>query len=217
MDDNLRIFAWVLLSGGFGALLGGAFGCLSGTMYWRSGRTAGTALGLGVAQSFNRAANGRLTRGQQGAIVGTADGIVFLGLVGTVAGACFAYSGKASAATLGPVALAALMLVAGATFFGLLAYAILRAGLWAVVWLFLGGVLGAMSGIWAAGILGMFGGMVAGLLLGTIVALWTRQYAPEFVAPRAARSPAPANRDPAEGRVTERPASPPGFVLPDEE
>jgi hypothetical protein len=217
MDDNLRIFGWVLASGGFGALLGGAFGCLSGATYWRSGRTAGTAFGLEVARSFNRAADGRLTRGQQGAIVGTADGVLFLGVVGTVVGACYAYSGRASAAALGPVALAALLLVGAAAFFGLLAYAIVRAGLWAVVWLFPCGILGALLGIREAGILGMLGGMVAGLFAGTVVALWTRRHAPEIVLPRLSRRPATEIRDPADDRVTDRPDPPQGFVLPDEE
>jgi hypothetical protein len=122
MDDWVRPFLWTLAGGGFFALLGGAFGALTGALAWASGRAGGTALGLAVARAFDRAAGGELSRVGKGALAGAADGLVFLGVAGTLLGFVCARSGRGAWDSLVPAMLAGLRLAGGAVCFGGLAY-----------------------------------------------------------------------------------------------
>jgi hypothetical protein len=171
MDEQERVFVWVLCSGAFFALLGGAFGAVAGALSWENGQAAGTRLGLAVARAFAQAAEQDFSPRKKGAIIGGADGFVFLGLAGTAIGAAAALSGRAEAKVLGPVALAAVLLIGGALAFGLLAYGLLHAGTWAVVSLFVGGMLGALLGVSLGDLDGLLIGTVAGVFLGTAAML----------------------------------------------
>jgi hypothetical protein len=175
MDDKLQAFACVVASGSFGAVLGCLFGALAGGLYWKSGRASGTILGAEVARAFARAARTELTRVQKGALIGATDGIVFLGVCGTVAGAVLVYTGHAQWEVVRPVGLIAASLVGAAAFFGALAYAILYAGVWATAWVGLGGLSGAAVGAGAGGADGLFYGSVLGFVGGAVgAALWRR-------------------------------------------
>src|SRR5262245_23579821 len=95
MDERLRISLWMVSGGGFGAVLGGVFGGLAGALYAQSGGAAGTGFGRRVADAFARAAGRGLSPVRQAAITGAADGFVFLGIVGTLAGVLMATVGRA--------------------------------------------------------------------------------------------------------------------------
>src|SRR4051812_49889670 len=128
MDERVRAFAWVLASGGFFGLLGGAFGALVGHLTFRSGRAAGGAAGLGVADALARVAGEQLPPGRKAVLVGAVDGLLFLGAVGTAVGLPAAAKGRGGWALLSPPAVGAVLLVGGAAVFGLLGYGLLPPG-----------------------------------------------------------------------------------------
>jgi hypothetical protein len=222
MDDRLRVFAVVLGSGGFCAVLGGLFGALTGATYWGSGKAAGTVVGLTVARAL---AGGReLSRKAHGAIVGAIDGIVFLGVVGSLAGAFLAHGRHDEGEFLGPAAAGLAFLVALAALFGTLAYAAVRAGVYAVVGIFAGGLTGGLLGAWAAawvgtyraGLFGWLIGAVAGVLAGTALGVLARRYSPRFTAPRAGPLPSRQRRHGSTDVTDQGPHSSTGYTLPDE-
>jgi hypothetical protein len=169
MDDRLRISLWMVGGAGLGGVLGGVFGAVTGWLYWKSGRAAGTRFGLAVAESFARAADGEMSHAGRGAIAGAADGILFLGSLGTLSGLLLAVSRRGETPFLVPAVLTGLVLLGGALFFGVLAYGMVRNGVRAVIGVFAGGVLGSVGAIVWLGtdyfLLGVLPGLVAGLLL----------------------------------------------------
>jgi hypothetical protein len=200
MDERVRISLWLVGGGGLGALLGGAFGALTGALYWNSGRSAGTRFGHAVADSFARAAGREPSRLRRGAIVGAADGVLFLGALGILAGGLGAAGPSGgSVRWLASVMLTGLLLVIGGVFFGLLAYALVRNGTWAVVAMFAGGVLGAVGSIGLLGpdyfLLGVLPGLFAGLLFSFRVRRWAPTFRPPWLGARAPRSRPDADTD----------------------
>jgi hypothetical protein len=183
VDERVRTFLVVAGCGGFLGLLGALFGAITGALYWRSGKASGTAWGLRVADAFARAAQRQLEPGVRGALVGAVDGFLFLGLVGTAAGAVLASLGLVRAEVLGPLAVGALLLTAAAVAFGTLAYGFARAGVWAVPAVFAGGVTGAVVGAWLSGWAGLLFGCVAGGALGNGAVLLAGASAPRDVGP----------------------------------
>ncbi len=173
MDDRLRTFLLVLGSAGFFGLLGAAFGALVGHLSWKRGRPAGSAAGLAVARAMARAAGREGPPGRTGALVGGTDGFLFLGLLGTGFG-LIAARGRADWASLGRPALGALVLTAGAIFFGGLALALTRAGTRAIAGVFAGGMVGAISGALFARADGLMIGAVSGVLAGTLLGVVRR-------------------------------------------
>lgn len=175
MDDRLRILATVLAGGGSGAVLGGLFGGVAGSLYWKSGRAAGTALGTEVARAFARAAGRELSPGKKGALIGATDGLLFLGLFGTLVSAILAYTGHAQWEFVRPLAVALLFMMGGAILCGTVAYALLQGGIASVVWIFVGGLSGAGWGGRRYGPDGLLAGAVLGALAGVVGAgLWQR-------------------------------------------
>jgi hypothetical protein len=170
MDEQTRLFLWVLAGGAFFGLLGAAFGAVSGALTWKSGRAAGTALGLAVARAFARAADSELSRGRTGALVGAVDGLAFLGCVGVGIGFVAGCRGPAEWQTFGPAMLAGALLVAGGLFFGALAYGVVAGGVRAVAALFAGALIAAVLGYDLAGLHGLLIGCVAGAVAGTLAA-----------------------------------------------
>jgi hypothetical protein len=167
MDPGVRTFLWVVATGGFFAVLGGVFGCITGVITWKGGRAAGTFVGASVAQAFARAAGKELSRTTRGALTGGVDGFVFLGLLGTVIGAIVAWQRPQEWQTLRPLALTGLSLVGAALGFGGLAYILRQQGRTGVLGLFGGGLSGAILGAALGGVDGLFPGILAGALLGT--------------------------------------------------
>jgi hypothetical protein len=172
MDEPTRLFLWVLAAGGFGAVLGAGFGALTGALSWAKGNATGTAVGLGVARAFDRAAGGEMSPARKGALVGGADGLVFLGVLGTAVGYLLAARGRPAWATFRPAMTAALLLTGGAALFGLLGYGLLSAGVRAVAGLFAGAMLGALVGLYLGQLDGLVLGAVAGAFLGTVTVLF---------------------------------------------
>jgi hypothetical protein len=167
MDERTRLFLWVLAGGGFFALLGAAFGALTGALTWRSGRAAGTGLGLAVARAFARVADAELSPTRTGALVGGVDGAAFLGVVGAIIGYVAGARRPAEWQTLRSAMLAGALLVLGGAFFGLLAYRIVAGGVRAVAGLFVGGLLGAVLGHSLGGLDGLLIGAIGGAVAGT--------------------------------------------------
>src|SRR5438552_974629 len=174
MDERTRLFLWVLAGGGSFSFLGASFGALTGAMTWKNGRAGGTALGFAVARAFARAAGAELPPVRKGALVGGTDGLVFLGLIGTVIGFIAGARHPSEWATLRPLLFGATLLVAGAAFFGVLAYAIVAGGVRAIAALFVGAILGALIGHAFGALSGLLIGAISGAVVGTAVALSLR-------------------------------------------
>ena len=178
MDDRLRVFLWILGCGGTFGLLGGAFGSLAGFLAWKSGRVAGTSLGLRVARTFARAAQREYSPGRQGAIVGAVDGLLFLGVLGGLFGLWGASRGDTPWRILAPAAVFA-VLMAAAVFFGVLAYGAIRVRGWALAAQVGGCVIGALIGDDLAELPGMLCGAVVGGIAAGLLVLSMRQYSPQ--------------------------------------
>jgi hypothetical protein len=174
MDERFANLVWILGFGGGCALLGALFGAVSAAIHWGRGNATGTIIGLEVARAFERGARNEFSPRVKGAIVGGVDGLVFLGVVGTVVSTIIVWSGPGREKVLGPAMLALVLLMALAVFFGLLAYGIFHAGVRAVVGVFAGGVLGGGVGFFLGGHSGVMCGCIAGITVGNLTALLVR-------------------------------------------
>ena len=204
MDERLRICLWMISGGGLGAVLGGAFGALTGALYAQSGGAAGTGFGRRVADAFVRTAEEEVSPLRRAALTGAADGFLFLGIVGTVAGVLIATVGHADPRWLGSVALGSALLVGTAAFFGVLAYGMARNGVWAVLWVFVGGLFGSLLAGILLGADHCLVGTIPGLLTGLIFSFVRGLYAPTFRSPRLGK-PTSRLRSDAETDITGRP------------
>jgi hypothetical protein len=168
MDERLLLFVWLVGSAGYFGLLGAAFGALAGNISWRQGRPVGTAIGLGVLRNVERVARQRFTPGGQGSLVGAVDGFLFLAGIGLVFG-LVASSYRLGLAEAGMVALGALLLVAGALFFGGIGILARQGGHAGVAALFFGALLaGSIGYLWTGSeglLIGILGGAAVGLLI----------------------------------------------------
>lgn len=211
MDDRLRIVIWLLGSGAALALLGAAFGAVVGYFHWQGGGGAGTTFGLTVVRAFERAAGKDFPPVRKGVIIGAADGFLFLGVLGLLLGGIQAYRGAPAGELLGPAA-AVGGLMAGAVVFGILAYSLLRAGMWAVAALCAGALLAGLSGALLAGPTGLIIGLSLGGVTGALLASWSQGYKPTFTPPRMQPPPPPA--PPSSTDVTSGPSG--GYSPPDD-
>jgi hypothetical protein len=169
MDERLGIFLWTLAGAFSFALLGGLFGSLAGWLNARHGHASGTILGRKAADAVARLLERELTATGRAALVGAADGALFLGLIGTLIGLIAGQRGQAPAAWLVPAFAILLLLVIGAVFFGLLAYGLVRLRIGAVAGVFVGGMGGALFAAHSIGPAHIVPGAVAGILLGVLV------------------------------------------------
>ena len=169
MDDRLGLFLWTLAGAFSFALLGGLFGGLAGWFGARHGSASGTLLGRKVADALARLLERELTETGRAAVVGGADGALFLGLIGTLIGLVAGQRGEEPAAWLVPAFAVLLLLVVGAAFFGLLAYGLVRLSVGSVLGVFLGGIGGALFTAHSIGAAHIVPGAVAGILLGVLV------------------------------------------------
>jgi hypothetical protein len=188
MDEIWRRLAWILGTGGYGAILGGVFGGVTGYIHWGSGRAAGTYLGHRLLEAFEAAGGQEYSPHKRGMIVGAADGFVFLGVVGTILGTVFAYVGRPDDEVLLYGAVGGVLLAAAAMFFGILAYAIVRNGVWAVIGLFIGGIGGAFAATLLLGVNHLLVGVVPGLVVGMMAGFLLRRYEPRLREPRVTKT-----------------------------
>ena len=185
MDERLRISVWLVSGGGLGAVLGGAFGALTGALYAQHGGSAGTRFGRGVADAFARAAEEEPSAVRRAAITGAADGVLFLGIIGTLTGVGVAIIGHAPLRWLGAAALGSAFLVGAAAFFGILAYVMAHNGVRAVVYVFAGGLFGSSVARVLLGADRCLLGTIPGLVLGLALGFVARRDAPTFRPPHA--------------------------------
>ena len=169
MDNRLGIFLWTLAGAFSFALLGGLFGSLAGWLSARHGSASGSVLGRRAADALARLLERDLTEAGRAALVGGADGALFLGLIGTFIGLIAGQRDEAPAAWLVPAFAILLLLVVGAVFFGLLAYGLVRLRVGSVLGVFLGGISGALFTAHSIGTAHIVPGAVVGLLLGVLV------------------------------------------------
>ena len=178
MDERLRLFAWIAGGGGCFGLLGAGFGAVTGFLCWRGGRAAGTGFGMRLARAFERTGERPFSPSGRGAIIGAVDGFLFLAVVGVLLGA-IAGHGR----TMGPVATAivvtVLLLMAGALFFGGLAYVASTTGVRGVAALFSGAAAGGIPGYWLASATGLLIGVVGGAAVGILISLLRHRAAPQ--------------------------------------
>jgi hypothetical protein len=183
MDERLRICLWMLGCGGIGAVLGGAFGALTGYLYNEGGGAAGTRFGRWVADSFTHTAEQEPSPAWYAVLVGAADGFLFLGVLGLCAGVGVALIGQADPSGLGMAAVGSALFVGLAVFFGTLAYAMTRYGTRALLFILAGGLFGSLIAGSLLGFNDCLFGTLPGFLLGLALTFVTRRYAPTFRPP----------------------------------
>jgi len=195
MDERLRICLWMLGCGGIGAILGGAFGAMTGYLYHESGGVAGTRFGRWVADSLAHTAEHEPSSAWYAVLVGAADGFLFLGVLGLCAGIAVALCGQVDASWLGMAALGSALLVGLAAFFGTLAYAMTRYGSRALLFILGGGLFGSMMAGSLLGVNDTLFGTVPGFLLGLALTFVTRRYTPTFRPPNVGEPVSPRHTD----------------------
>lgn len=169
MDDRLGIFLWTLAGAFAFALLGGLFGAAAGWLNARHGNASGTGLGRKVADAVAHLLERELTEAGRAAVIGAADGALFLGLIGTLIGLFAGSRGEAPATWLIPAFAVLLLLVVGAVVFGTLALGLIRLSPGSVLGVFLGGLGGALVAAKYVGVAHIVPGAVAGILVGALV------------------------------------------------
>lgn len=124
MDDRLRICLWMVGGGFFGAVLGAAFGALTGALYARNGGAAGTRWARHLVEQFLKSAERQPSPIRRAALIGGADGFIFLGILGFIVGVLLGIAGRSADEWRVPLIVGSVLLVGGAVFFGVLAYAL---------------------------------------------------------------------------------------------
>jgi hypothetical protein len=204
VDERLRLSLWLVGGAGFGAFVGGVFGAVSGALHARGGYWAGTRLGRAVADAFTRTAERELSHVQQGTIAGAADGILFLGSLGIVAGFVLGTNARNGEQVFWVITLGSLFLVGGAVFFGGLAYALTNRDTWTFASVLGGGLLGAFLAALTLGADRLILGVVPGLFAGLLLSFTLRRYAPTFRSPQVGKV-TPRLRADSETDVTQPP------------
>jgi hypothetical protein len=171
MDDRVQVLLCALTGAGLFGLLGALFGAAAGARHRAGGRAAGGALGLAAARALVKARGRDLSDVATGAVVGGVDGLTFLGVVGTVVGLVYGYSGESRREMLLHLALGMGVLAAAAVVFGTLASGLIRGGMWGIAALFVAGLGGCVIGAKLAGVPGLVYGAVFGLGVGALVGL----------------------------------------------
>jgi len=200
MDEKLRLLLWIVGGGGFFGLLGAGFGGLTGAIHWQAGRASGTFLALRIVRALRGSDEEDPTTFRR-VLVGAIDGFLFLSIIGMLLGALGARAGV-SLQMVGLVAMAALLLVGGALFFGGLAFAISRSGMPGIASMFGGATAGGVVGYYLATATGLLVGVLGGATLGTLGSLAGRCFAPRYQPPQMDAPPPRISRD---DRFTDRP------------
>lgn len=201
MDDRLRIFIWILGSGGSLALLGAAFGAIVGYIHVSNGGGAGTTFGLTVARAVENAAGKELSSTRKGAIIGAADGFLFLGVLGVLFGAFQGYRGTPPGEFMDLAAVLGGLMV-GAVADGLMAYALVRVGARAVAGLCAGALVVGLPAAFLGGPHGLIVGLVLGGVVGALLSLWSTSARPHFTPPPRDEPRRPSSTDVTSGPPT---------------
>lgn len=171
MDDRLALLLWTLAGTFAFALLGGLFGGLAGWMSWRSGYASGTILGRRVAAALARLMEEEPSEGQKAVLIGAADGVLFLGLIGMLLGLIAGRRNEPPADWLLPAFGILVLLLIGAVVFGALAYRMVSLRVSAVLGFFVGGMSGALIAAFEWGVEHIVPGAVIGILVVALIGL----------------------------------------------
>src|SRR6266542_935634 len=171
MDNRLALLLWTLAGAFSFALLGGLFGGLAGWLSWRNGNASGSIVGRRVADALARLMEDEPSDGQKAALTGAADGVFFLGLIGTLIGLIAGHRDEPPADWLLPAFGILVLLLAGAVVFGALAYRMVSLRVPAVLGFFAGGMSGALVAAFEWGVEHIVPGAVIGILVGALIGL----------------------------------------------
>jgi hypothetical protein len=188
MDEIWRHLAWILGTGGFGAAIGMVFGAVTGYVHWSNGRSPGTFLGHRVAEAFESAGGREYSPGKRGTIIGATDGFLFLGVIGTLLGVVFTYVAPLDNGIMIELGIGGFLLTLTALLFGMLAYALVRSGVVAVVGLSIGGMAGAFTAALVLGVDHLMLGVIPGMVLGTAASFLLPKYEPQYREPNVAKT-----------------------------
>jgi hypothetical protein len=179
MDDRIHLFFCILGgAAGFG-LVGAAFGALARVLFQETGRAAGGFVGAAAVRAVEYARGSPLSERARGIIGGGSDGACFLGLLGGLLGAYVGYRGPAETPVLLTALLGAGALALAAALFGVTGHLMAGTGVRVVAFLFVGGMLGALTGAWLGGTDGIILGTLAGAFLGVCLTQLPRREPPE--------------------------------------
>ena len=174
MPDSTRLFLWTLASAGFFGALASLFGALASYFKARDGQGGGTALGHGVADSFDRVSDEPMPPLPRALLVGGIDGLALGAALGLGVGLACAWDGRHEWERLRPLFAGGLALVLGGLAFGLAGRALAGAGTGVLLGLFAGSMLGALAGFAVSGPDGLMIGILAGAVAGSMLGVDTR-------------------------------------------
>jgi hypothetical protein len=176
MHDRIEVFLWALCCTAVFGAVGAAFGAVAAAMMRANGRAVGGVVGETVASAFARVSERQWSPVATAALKGAADGAFFLTLLGSIVGLVAGCTDR-PAAVVGVACVAVVLLALGAAGLGVLAYAIVHAGLRAVASGFAAAMVGALVGARLGKEDGLFLGIVLGGLLGTLggCLVWPRR------------------------------------------
>src|SRR5262245_9079503 len=169
MDDRLSLLLWTLAGAFAFALVGGLFGGLAGWLSWRNGNACGSIVGRRMADALAQLMKDEPTEAQRAVLVGASDGVLFLGLIGTLLGLLASQRDQPPADWLLPAVSILVLLAAGAALFGALAYGLVSLRLRAVLGFFVGGMSGALVAASQWGVAHIVPGAAVGILVGALV------------------------------------------------
>jgi hypothetical protein len=173
VDAQFQLFLWMLGGGGLLGVIGLLFGALTGLLTHRDGRFAGGIIGQKVLQAIVRVSERPPSPAARAAIVGAAEGLCFLGLVGLVLGGLVGH--YATAGVILWIALGAVLLPLSAALFGILAYGLSQAGTRILGLFCCGGLIGAFTGAKLGATDGILIGTAVGALTGLLLGLIARR------------------------------------------
>lgn len=169
MNDRLGVFLWTFGGGLAFAVVGAAFGGLTGGVNARHGRTGGTVIGRRIARAIEGLFRRPLSEFQRGVLVGATDGAIFLGLVGIVLGLIADRADYDPEAWLVPIFLILVGAAVLAAIFGMIAFGMSSRGWQSLGGVVFGGLAGMLVAILCIGRDHLVPSAVCGMVLGAII------------------------------------------------
>ncbi len=170
METRYLVFLFTVGGALAAALVGAAFGALTGYLTHRDGRAAGSIIGRTVAEIFVRGDDAIMSPSRQAVLVGAVDGAFFLGILGAAVCLWIGLDGNLHPAVAVRLAAALLGLSLMAAAFGSLAFGLTSLGVRIIGVVCLAAIVGALAGYQLAhsdGVLvGILAGSGCGILLG---------------------------------------------------
>jgi hypothetical protein len=167
VEIELNYVSWMVLGWLCLAPIGAAFGAAAGALAWQQGHATGSPWARAAADRLAHWRGVEFSPTGRGTVIGTVDGFLFLGVIGSLVGLLAGYGDAVPAPKLLLAAAAGAGLLAlTAALLGWLAHRLIHGRGGGSVFLVTGGV-GALLGLALAGL----GGAGYGLLAGSVVGL----------------------------------------------